>query len=161
MFALLRRHGAENHIPERRGNAIGFIRVFVMMLCVMRPQLVEQRRGRLCVDRIVDVGIHEVAVADAGHECKGIPAEEQEPAPEHHEGNDSARYRRHEQPLMVARVLMVNAMHNVMETLQERQVFIDVENKAVQHILHEGPGNNAGNIKAGGFIQVQPRVAIA
>lgn len=96
-------------------------------------------RGIPGMDGIMHAAVHQVTQEEARekHEC--IAAHDQVHQPEKAGRNDQAGYGRHEQPLLIARIMMMVAVQCIYKLGGTRRLGHPVKNKTVCDVLKQGP----------------------
>ena len=108
-----------------------------MQVMVAPERFHEPERRVPGVDGVVHAAVHEVTQEETREEHERELSQEYVLRPENSRSEDEAGHRRHEEPLLVARVFVMVAMQHVNETRHPRAVRYHMENETVHDILEK------------------------
>ena len=144
--AALARQGAEDGVPERRGDAVAVAVVLEVVAHVLLAQpLAEVGLRHEVVHVVVRVVVDEVAGDEAAEEREGGRGAEDQREGEEEEGRQRDRHRGgHHQPQLVVGVVVVDAVDDEVHAAAEGVVGLPVEDEPVQPVLGQGPDADPG-----------------
>jgi len=120
--------------------------VLIVVHGMVLPQIPQAFRSLKAVDGIVHHGVQKVPIYKTcrENECRA-PHQQEENAQKDGRNNDSGRWG-HKEPVCVARIFVVVAVHHVVKTIT-RFGFIDkVEYVAVQNVFEKSPASESAEV---------------
>ena len=140
LLTLQIEHGAENMVPKGGAHAEAIVFIFIVMEMMIAPKTLHPLEGRVPgVNGIVHAAIHQVSEYEAREEHECILTDEQVDDAEYGRCDDQAGYRRHEEPLFIARIVVVISVQRIDEFLRTRIIAHPVKEEAVREVFEKSP----------------------
>src|ERR1700736_49480 len=130
----------KNVVPQRRANPETEVVVVIMMTQMVLLQPIQNAAfHREMMDRVMNGIVTNVAPNETGPDCRrGVSEKEKEQAIKDNRQRNAHR-RRHDQPLRIIWIIMVNTMDNEVKLFPDSAGWLVVKSVAMNHIFEQSP----------------------
>src|SRR4029077_11453573 len=134
----------KNVIPQWGAHAVADMIVVVVMtqMVLLQPKPNPPLHGKV-MDRVMDRVVANVAKPKPGGDSRRETAEKNSKKHPENDGKRDADPRRHHQPLGIVGIIMMNAMHNEVQSFSKTAFRFVMKCVAVDHVFEQRPDQHA------------------